>query len=677
MTGRELKRLRLKRAAVLSRQRQQEETFRSDVNEPALNEDPGKAYNVLVQAIYQDINKENFFAAKDNESSSTEESAATSATTNSSSADQHQELTVTTVPASPIRFPNRDNQKVEVSMGRLSNSHRLEDESDTLAARESVNEKKSLANPSTLTSPTAQVKSVDDSKAKSTQSTDNDISKQRRSLEDRRRKRLRDKLNFFKFLRGKGHSHPEFHGCQETLEHSNDARQVADSPPDTNDVSSVNSSSSYDTYGFDTFGFASPNKSSKSRSTIEDAISISATSALTDTFDFILEHKPSHEAKEIQKRTLGNFRFTRRKYARRRTSRIADDEKSTTSMKKTASAEARRLRSLRLRLATIGRKKEPMRSLEEINQGKQEVHEEDAKQQQVKEQQRQKEQEHEEEVELLIQEVLQEKPSSRALLCRNSRQVAQVNDDEDQYIIPKSMSRLSIISELTFVSDKLLSKVDELNFNFGSQTSMACQSEIEYCIQMDCKELDPPSDTEDPSVYFDASMKTPPRYLLNPTLKDEFLKRPEYSNRSNLDDLSSIGQNGAEILNRKQNFLPQAIPRDNQVEHVPIDRPNQKDIMDKETKKKELHGIFGRIICLFDDMEENDDKSHGSTSFSRIWREETSNVEEAYENAAPGLSLSTVSIEEEDYASYFIEDTDEYIKDLEDYGKDARQIYSC
>ncbi len=715
MTGRELKRLRLKRSAIASRQRRQEETFRPDVKKAALNEDPRNAYDSLVQAIYEDINKE-----KDNDSSSTEESASTDATSHSSSAGQEQELTVTAVPTSPIRLDtkyekmdNHDDHKVEISTGRLSKGKILR-KKDTLAqketslSQESVDEYKSPASSSqynyfgvdlALTRLATQIQSVNNGEVKSNRSTDNDFSKQPRSLEDRRQTRLREKQKFDNFLRGEDSSRLEVR--QQILEHNHDSRQTADSAGDANDITSVNSSSSYDTYGFDTFGFTSPNQRSEIQSAIDDAVSVSAASALSDTFEFILEHRSSPEVEEIQKSShnrsglafvANNFKFAMRKYARRKTRPLDDDEKSTTSMKKTASAEARRLRSLRLRVTTIGRNTEPLGSLEEKNEDKEQAQEEQQEEEQdddeeefkeeqmLQEEQVQEQEQQEDEEELLLQEQLQEKASSGALQCDGeSHQVEQENDDEDKYIIPKSLSRLSIISELTFVSDKLLSKVDELSFLCGNQTSMTCQSETEYCRRMDCEELDPPSDTEDPSIYFDASMKTPPRYLLNPTLKDDFLEKrengisgsPAASNRLKGDELNSIGQNGAEIL------LPQLIPSDNQVEHVLTDCPNKENTIDKETtKKKELHGIFGRIICLFDDMEESDDKSQGSTSFSRIWREETPNVEEKYENAAPGLSVSTVSIEEEDYASYYIENSEEYIKDLENYGN-ARQIYSC
>ena len=81
--------------------------------------------------------------------------------------------------------------------------------------------------------------------------------------------------------------------------------------------------------------------------------------------------------------------------------------------------------------------------------------------------------------------------------------------------------------------------------------------------------------------------------------------------------------------------LPQAVTRDTQVGPMAIDRPNQEDVKDEGTKR-EHHGILGRIICLFDDMERSDDESYESTTFSRIWREETSNAKEKNPNGVHG-----------------------------------------
>ncbi len=115
MTGRELKRLRLKRSAIISQQRLHRHTSNHQAQPLRQNPERNDAFfqershnraieriyvDLAVEEIYKDIYDQGiFFVLEDHDSSDAEGSSGTAATANSSSADPEHELVVTAVPS--------------------------------------------------------------------------------------------------------------------------------------------------------------------------------------------------------------------------------------------------------------------------------------------------------------------------------------------------------------------------------------------------------------------------------------------------------------------------------------------------------------------------------------------------------------------------------------------------
>ena len=205
--------------------------------------------------------------------------------------------------------------------------------------------------------------------------------------------------------------------------------------------------------------------------------------------------------------------------------------------------------------------------------------------------------------------------------------------------------------------------LEELPEDFDAGSDKNCMSEFfEYLEQMKAKEV-PGHNTEEPSLYFDASVKTPPKCYLDPEIRARLeqekkisASRDPCSNESKWDDLSSIGLLGVETINKRLK-AQKTSPNENRAETA---------------NRKARNDIFRKRGSLLDDDNDSEGKNDTTPSFSILWGDGPSNVKEKSRkksiNETPDLEIkrtfSTV-LEEEDYASYYASNSTEEINDLE------------
>ena len=261
----------------------------------------------------------------------------------------------------------------------------------------------------------------------------------------------------------------------------------------------------------------------------------------------------------------------------------------------------------------------------------------------------------------------------------------------------RDISCQSVVSEITSLSDKLPlqtcpeseSKLENMNSIFvctadrekGATDIMTCREEVEYHKRMTFKESQRRNGKESP-LYFDASVKTPPRCYLDPKIQVQLKERNEvqeisvfryrYSDELKWDDVSSIGLLGVETINHRSTPR-KAKSSDNHTSSISMipfaiqPCPKAFDDSDDSTTGEERRnrntqtGIFRRRVCLVEsNVNNNEGQSEASFAFSTLWGEGTSMKEgrKTPWNGTPGLELIPT------FSTVLVEDHDSYCSNL-------------
>ena len=185
---------------------------------------------------------------------------------------------------------------------------------------------------------------------------------------------------------------------------------------------------------------------------------------------------------------------------------------------------------------------------------------------------------------------------------------------------------------------------------------------------------------EEPPLYFDGSVKTPPICYMNQTIRSQLDQNDNaqqrhndyendgyqdlYSGESKWDDVSSIGLVGVETINKRlKRHLSKS---DNNYPPVPVIpfviRPQPEDFDDISSDEEEgdlnTNDIF-RTRANHTDSDDKERKSETTPTFSALWAEDSSDVENPKGKILSGSSIPHLELNPT-FSTVWVEDCDSY-----------------
>eukprot|EP00531_Pseudo-nitzschia_arenysensis_P006294 CAMPEP_0116117338 /NCGR_PEP_ID=MMETSP0329-20121206/1516_1 /TAXON_ID=697910 /ORGANISM="Pseudo-nitzschia arenysensis, Strain B593" /LENGTH=810 /DNA_ID=CAMNT_0003610889 /DNA_START=159 /DNA_END=2591 /DNA_ORIENTATION=+ len=682
MSGRELKRLRLKRSAIISRQRlhrgpssQAEDVWRIPEDDVGLFQH--RSHNRAIENIYMDLAVEDiykeihdegiFFVFEDNDSSVAEGSSGTSATANSSSIDQDHELFVTEVPSPTPSSAPHEIETVNIDEIMKNNQESGKSNGNTEIENRRANTE-------------AVICSFIDFDMLQADNDDN-FDQILKDFEDQRTK---------KFI-------SEETNCSHTHDnelHSNPVRQIG-----VHDAASVHTSRSIDTFGFSKHDHIardiskstsskasasqrsitsdktpstlnsfqcptqpkSPQSNSFGRATKETSSSNANARANSTTVAEI--SSPSSFRRRMQKlkenldslSNIDSFGFldddvdppisapivkfpsdndlpisstgdsssqkdTKPKVGMRHEGHdIADDNRSVTSSVKYTKSFMMLSRARRLRTLRLRAAADNQNREGDSGYKVEPFHISGTAE---------------------GEQMRPESPDTALAFADYSGQIIRVKSNEE-----RDISCQSVISEISTQSERLLIKMspkledimDDMNSFCGGiviPDEGSCNSEDEYDKQMEYEESKG-KNVEEPPYDFDASVKTPPRRYLDPKFQAVHKRkqvarifRKPCSGPLEWDDVSSVGllvvdaETNNQIPKLRKNISSN---RQARVSGISSCQRYSVHSISTDEKEKQKLGIFRKLLCIVDDTED-DVRSEASPTFSTLWGDGHSNA---------------------------------------------------